>query len=160
MGGGSLFYYSQWLVIKNSSLRRFIRVLNRWFILGFPRDGTSRCPFCPRTKIFPCPFVPLSLCPRTRGGAKIPGQNRQSRDVPGQNHFPPKKQKTGKVRFKTGKGCSKTGKEVLKQEKDALKQEKMFWNKKTYSDSPVPSLCHPRFWQKSSDCPASCPGFW
>ena len=64
-------------------------------------------------------LVPLSLCPGTRAGAKIPGQTPLSRDVPGQNHFPKRNQKTGK-------GRSKTGKDVLKQEKYVLKQESMF----------------------------------
>ena len=34
------------------------------FVLAFPRDGTSRCP-----------FVPVSLCPGTRAGVIVPGQN-------------------------------------------------------------------------------------
>ena len=55
--------------------------------------------------------VPLSLWP----GTKIFPCLGMSRDVPGQNHFPPKK--TGKGRSKTGKGCSKTGKDVLNQER-------------------------------------------
>ena len=53
-------------------------------------------------------LVLLSLCPGTRPGAKIPGQTPLSRDVLGQNHFPPKK--------KPGKRYSKTGTDVLKQE--------------------------------------------
>ena len=32
-------------------------------------------------------LVPVSLCPRTRAGAKIPGQTPLSWDVPGQNEF-------------------------------------------------------------------------
>ena len=73
----------------------------------------SRCPFVPGQKYF---LVPVSLCPRTRAGAKIPGQTPLSLDAQGQNYFPPKKQKTGKGRSKTGKGHSETGKDVLKQE--------------------------------------------
>ena len=34
-------------------------------------SGTSRCPFVPGQKYF---LVPLSLCPGTRAGAKLPGQ--------------------------------------------------------------------------------------
>jgi hypothetical protein len=70
--------------------------------------------------------ISLSRCPGTKAGVKIPGQTPLSRDVPGENHFPPKKEKTGKGRSKIGKGRSKTGKDVLKQEKYILKQEKMF----------------------------------
>ena len=62
------------------------------------RDGTSRCPFVPGQKKFPCPVVPLSrdkkvlpvplsLCPGTMAGANVPGQTPLSRDVPGQNEF-------------------------------------------------------------------------
>ena len=52
------------------------------FILGFPRDGTSRgtsrdkpgrdvpLSLCPGTKIFSCPVVPLS---RDKGRSKCPG---------------------------------------------------------------------------------------
>jgi hypothetical protein len=81
-------------------------------------------------------LVPVSLCPGTRAGANVLGQIPLSRDVPGQNHFPKRTQKTGKGRSKTGKrrsitgkrrsktgkdvpnrkGRSKTGKDVLKQE--------------------------------------------
>ena len=96
------------------------RTAKNVFKVGFPRDGTSRCPFVPRQKYF---LVPLSLCPGTRAGAKIPGQTPLSRDVPGQNHIPKRTQKTGKGRSKTGKGCSKTGKIRSKTEKDVLKQE-------------------------------------
>ena len=32
-------------------------------------------------------LVPVSLCPRTRAGANVPGQNPLSRDVPGQNEL-------------------------------------------------------------------------
>ena len=53
--------------------------------------------------------VPLSLWP----GTKIFPCLGMSRDVPGQNHFPPKKTK-------------KQEKDVLKQEKDVLKQERTF----------------------------------
>ena len=85
----------------------------------------------------------LSLCPATRAGAKIPGQTPLSWDVPGQNHFPPKKPKTGKR-------CSKTGKDAPKQEKDVLKQKKMFWNRKSKEKSDC-WLSRPasraRFWQ-------------
>ena len=52
--------------------------------VGFPRDGTSRCPFVPGQKNF---LVPVSLCPGTRAGANVPGQTPLSRDVPGQNEF-------------------------------------------------------------------------
>ena len=47
-----------------------------------------------------CPFVgkkkSLFQCPGTRAGANVPGQTPLSRDVPGQNHFPQRTQKTGK----------------------------------------------------------------
>ena len=85
---------------------------------GTNRDGMSRCPFVPGQRNF---LVPVSLCPGTRAGAKIPGQTLLSRDVT----FP-KKQKKEKRRSKTGKGRSKTKKDVLKQEKDILKQERKF----------------------------------
>jgi hypothetical protein len=68
----------------------------------------SCCPFVPGQKYF---LVPLSLCPGTRAGAKIPGQIPLSRDVPGQNNFSKKTHK-------------KQEKDVLKQEKDVLKQER------------------------------------
>ena len=48
-------------------------------------------------------LVPVSLCPGTRAGANVPGQTPLTRDVPGQNHFPKRTQKTGKGRSKTGK---------------------------------------------------------
>ena len=42
-------------------------------------------------------LVPLSLCPGTRAGAKIPRQTPLSWDIPGQNHFPKGNQKTGNL---------------------------------------------------------------
>ena len=57
-------------------------------IVGFPRDGTSRgtshCPCVPGQKHF---LVPVSLCPGTRAGANVLGQNPLSRDIPGQNEL-------------------------------------------------------------------------
>ena len=47
--------------------------------LGFPWDGTYPCPFVPGQKKI---LVPVSLCPGTRAGANVPGQNPLSRDVP------------------------------------------------------------------------------
>ena len=57
--------------------------------LVFPKDGTTRdkpgrdvpLSLGPKTKQN---LVPVSLCPGTRAGAKIPGQTPLSRDVPGQ----------------------------------------------------------------------------
>ena len=46
-------------------------------ILGFPRDGMSRCPFVQGQKKF---LVPVSLCPGTRAGANVPGQTPLSLD--------------------------------------------------------------------------------
>ena len=90
-----------------------------WLAVGFPRDGTSRdnpgrvvrLSLCPRTKVFPCPVVPLS---QDKGKSKNPGTNFSVPGRQGQNHFP---QKTGKGCSETGKGCSKTGKVHSKQEK-------------------------------------------
>ena len=42
--------------------------------VGFPRDGTSRCPGTKKN------LVPVSLCPGTRAGANVPGQTPLSRD--------------------------------------------------------------------------------
>ena len=71
-------------------------------------NGTSRCPFVPGQKNF---LVPVSLCPGTRAGAKIPGQTPLSQDFPEQNHFPEHK---------------KQEKDVPKQEKYILKQKRTF----------------------------------
>ena len=49
-------------------------------ILGFPRDGTSRCPFVPGQGHFPCPGVPLS---RDKGMSKCPGTNSSVPGRPG-----------------------------------------------------------------------------
>ena len=65
----------------------FDNYLPNWWVefkLGFPWDGTSRCPFVPGQKNF---LVPVSLCPGTRAGANVPGQTPLSRDVPGQNEL-------------------------------------------------------------------------
>ena len=78
-------------------------VLSKEFVIGFPRDKTSRCPFVPGQKYF---LVPLSLCPGTRAGAKILGQ---TPGRPGSKSLSPKNPQ------KTGKGCSKAEKDVLKQ---------------------------------------------
>ena len=69
------------------------------WVVAFLRDRTS----CGTSLDNPGRDVPLSLCPGTKAGAKIPGQTPLSRDIPGQDHFPKK--------------------DVLKQEKDVLKQE-------------------------------------
>ena len=61
----------------------------------------------------------MSLCSKTRAGAKNPGTKSSVPARPGQTHLPKKPKKTGK-------GRSKTGKDVLIQEKDVLKEEKMF----------------------------------
>ena len=58
---------------------------------GTNRDGTSRCPFVPGQKKI---LVPVSLCPGTRAGAKIPGQTPLSRGVPRQNELKNFKKKT------------------------------------------------------------------
>jgi hypothetical protein len=58
---------------------------------------------CAGTKEFSCPGV---LCPGTRAGAKIPGQNPLSRDVPGQNHY-----------LNVKKNCKKISKIVKKNKK-------------------------------------------
>jgi hypothetical protein len=72
--------------------------------LGFTRYRTSHCLFVLGQKYF---LVLLSLCPETRAGAKIPGQN----------HLPKiHKTKTEKHCSIPGKVNSKTGKDVLKQE--------------------------------------------
>ena len=44
---------------------------------GTNRNGTSCCPFVPGQRNF---LVPVSLCPGTRAGAKIPGQTPLSLD--------------------------------------------------------------------------------
>ena len=46
-------------------------------VIAFPGDETSRCPFVPGQRNF---LVPVSFCPGTRAGAKIPGQTPLSRD--------------------------------------------------------------------------------
>merc|ERR1712051_665434 len=101
------------------------------FILGFPRDGTSRgtsrdnlgrdvpLSLCPGTKKFPYPVVPLSrdkkvlpvplsLCPGTRAGANVPGQTPLSRDVPGQNEFQNFQKKDQIFCFRTSFSCFRT----------------------------------------------------
>jgi hypothetical protein len=77
------------------------------------RDGTSHYPFVPGQKYF---FVPLSLFPGTRAGAKILRQTPLSQD---KITFPKKTKKQEK-------DVLKQEKYVLKQEKYVLKQEKMF----------------------------------
>ena len=81
------------------------------WVVAFPRDRTSRGTSLDN---------PLSLCPGTKAGAKIPGQN----------HFPPKNQKTGKGRSKTEKRRSKTGKDILKQKRTFKNRKRMFKNRK------------------------------
>ena len=54
------------------------------FKLGFPRDGTSRCPFVPGQGHFPCPGVPLS---RDKGKSKCPGTNSSVPGRPGTKLF-------------------------------------------------------------------------
>ena len=93
--------------------------------LGFPRDGTSRCPFVPGQKKI---LVPVSLCPGTRAGANVPGQTPLSR--PGTKSLAQKNTKTGKGRSKTGKDVPKQEKDVPKQEKDVPKQEKVVLKQK------------------------------
>ena len=66
------------------------------YLLGFPRDGTSRCPFVPGQKIF------LSQCPF------VPGQNPLSRDVPGQNGLKNFKQDDQIFCFRTSFSCFRT----------------------------------------------------
>ena len=53
------------------------------------------------TRVFKGQDVPLSLCPRTRAGSKIPGQTPLFQDVPSQDKitFPPKKTKNRKRTF-------------------------------------------------------------
>ena len=75
------------------------------FILGFPRDGTSRCPFVPGQKTI---LVLVSLCPGTRAGANVPGQNPLSRDVPGQNELKIFKQNDQVFCFRTSFSCFRT----------------------------------------------------
>ena len=82
-----------------------LSALPNWLKLGFPRDGTPCCPFVLGKKN-PCR-----------------GQTPLYYDVPGQNHFLKRNQKTGKGRSKTQKDIlkpkkirSKTGKDVLKHE--------------------------------------------
>ena len=95
----------------------------------------------------------MSLCPGTRVGANVLGQTPLSRDVPGQNHFPKRTQKTGKGRSKTGKSCSKTRKGRYKTKKDVLK----IGNHKKNCPRPVPDfdrLTRPvSSHGKISDCP-------
>ena len=84
--------------------------------LGFPRDGTSGCPFVPGQKSFP---VPLSLCPGTKKFCLsrcpfVPGQGQEqmSQDkllCPGTSQ--------DKITF---------SKETKKQDKDVLRQERAF----------------------------------
>ena len=63
-------------------------------------------------------LVPVSLCPRTRAGAKILGQTLLSWNVPGQNQLPKNNKKQDDVLEQEN--------DVLKQEKDILKQERKF----------------------------------
>ena len=102
------------------------------FILGFPRDGTSRCPFVPGQKKI---LVPVSLCPGTRAGANVPGQTPLSRPVPGQNNLPKRTKKQEKDVPKQEKDVPKQEKDVLKQEKDVLKQKRTFQNRKRCSET-------------------------
>ena len=87
--------------------------------LGFPWDGTSRCPFVPGQKklLSQCPFVP----------GQEQEQNSQGKLLcPGTKSISLKNQKTGKGHSKTEKEHSKTEEDVLEEEKDVLKQQKMF----------------------------------
>ena len=65
---------------------------------------------CPGTKKN---LVPVSLCPGTRAGAKIPGQNPLSRDVPGQNELKNFKKKDKIFSFRTSFSCFRTSFSVL-----------------------------------------------
>ena len=85
-----------------------------WDVPGQSRMGRPVVPLSWDKKTFPCPVVPLSrdkkvlplplsLCPRTRASAKIPGQILQSRDLPGcpgpKNPRKEKKKKKNKIFF-------------------------------------------------------------
>jgi hypothetical protein len=86
---------------KNLAKQKFHKKAYKGFqVSGTNRDGKSRCPFVLGQKSF---LVPVSLCPWTRARANVPGQTPLSRDVPGQNHFNKRTQKTEKGRSKTGK---------------------------------------------------------
>ena len=77
-------FYSLNSVIKKRQFYAVFTVFQKGFLLGFPRDGTSRCPFVPGQKSFACPVVPLSRdkkyflsrCPFVPGQ----GQEQMSRD--------------------------------------------------------------------------------
>ena len=90
------------------------------------QTGTGR-PAVPLSRDKGIFLVPVSLCPGTRAGANVPGQNPLSRDVPGQNHLP--------------RETKRQEKEVLKLEKDVLKQKIV--GKISYC--LVPSLARPGF---------------
>ena len=54
------------------------------YLVGFPQDGTSRCPFVPGQKKNSCPGVPLS---RDKGRSKCPGTNSSVPARPGTKRF-------------------------------------------------------------------------
>ena len=82
-----------------------------------PRDvpgqtGTGHpvVPLSRDKKVLP---VPLSLCPRTRAGANVPGQTPLSRPVPGQNDLKIFKKKDQISHFRTSFLCFRTSFPVL-----------------------------------------------
>jgi hypothetical protein len=77
----------------------------------------------------------VSLCPRTRAGANVPGQTPLSRPVPGQNNLPKGTKKQEKDVPKQEKDIPKQKKDVLNQEKDVLKQKRTFQNRKRCSET-------------------------
>ena len=97
--------------------------------LDFPRDGTSRGMSWDN----PGWDILLSLCPETKifPCPAVPAQTPLSQDVLGKNHFPPPKKHK-------------------KQEKDVLKQEIIGKKLVIVPSRPVQ---HPKFWQKTNDCP-------
>ena len=84
---------------------------------------------CPGTKNF---FVLVSLFPRTKAGAHVPGQN----------HFP--------------KRTKKQEMYIQKQEKDILKQERTFQNRKGHFKTGKDVLKQ-EIIEKNSDCPVPHP---
>ena len=130
-------------------------------ILAFPRDGTSRCPFVPGQRHFPCPAVPLSQdkgrskCPRTNSSVPArPGTKRfknfqkKGPDFPFQNII---------SLFQNILSCFRTSFSVLEHPFSVLEHPFLSCFRMSFSalsyfvPCPVPDFC----------CPGpSCPGFW
>ena len=121
---------------------------------GTSRDNPSwdvPLSLCPRTKICPCPVVPLS---RDKGRRKNPGTNSSVLGRP--NNFPHKNQKTGKGHSKTAKGCSKREKDVINR-KGSSKTGKVCSKTAIVPPRPVSSYPVARFWARPVVLLSLCP---